>query len=92
MPRPHQEILPGLPMRPLDLTLKVVRPDYGNWDYCWLISVRLWNFTDGGSYKQDLWPRINILKGKKNEKNFWDMEIIGNRQKIMFLPKNGLIN
>ena len=31
--------------------------DYG------IISVRLWNFKDGGYKKQDFWPNINILKG-----------------------------
>ena len=28
-----------------------------------LVSVRLWNFKDGGPNKQEFWPKINILKG-----------------------------
>ena len=28
-----------------------------------VMPVRMWNFKDGGSKKQDFWPRINILKG-----------------------------
>ena len=31
--------------------------------YQQLISVRLWNFKEGGPKKQDFWPKINILKG-----------------------------
>ena len=27
-----------------------------------IMSVRLWNFKDGGPIKQDFWPNINILK------------------------------
>ena len=27
-----------------------------------LISVKLWNFKDGGSQKARFWPKINILK------------------------------
>ena len=39
----------------LELTIKNVA--------CKLISVRLWNFKDGGSLKARFWPKINILKG-----------------------------
>ena len=28
-----------------------------------VISVRLWNFKDDGSKKQEFWPTIKILKG-----------------------------
>ena len=34
-----------------------------------LISVRFWNFKNGGSKKQDFWPRINILKGNLKKEN-----------------------
>ena len=62
------------------------------------LSSMLWNFKDGGSKKQDIWPRINILGESffnpsmnyslsKSAKNVLSKSICNVKNQLNFLKK-----
>ena len=53
-----------------------------------IISVRLWNFKDGGPKKQDFWPKINVLKGNHCILRIWGAPV---RQKLGMILENKVV-
>ena len=52
------------------------------------MSVRLWNFKDGGAYKARFLPRINILKGILF---FSILRLMTARQKLGMILENKVV-
>ena len=53
-----------------------------------VMPVRMWNFKDGGSKKQDFWPKINILKGNHCILRIWGAPV---RQKLDIILENKVV-